>query len=659
MKIKIFLVLAMSFLLALSHNFALGKTVTHATQSAGLDDYRVEPIPKMMTPLTGETTEIFGPNTFWEISPAINLPFPFIYANKTYNQIKVSSNGFLTFDVSTNYHYLTNNLGASSPKNVLAPLWDYLNVSSSGKVHYQTSGETPNRMFVIEFKQIVWGPFSSPKVDFQIVLFEGSNDIEFHYGTMDNAGFGADGASIGINDAQGNFINALDGSRDVPQNEILEPPTTNFRFTTSPAPEKDVGISDIIVSPDWFVNRADTIQVIVENHGSKEQTGFSVAYQIGDETPIQENFTASLSPGSKATMTFNTLWTPKQSGLFSVNAWTELTSDANTLNDTLSVKDAVQVYEVELPAPTNVAGSLSDENQIVLSWTAGNFQNPLPGEWNGKTSEGQNVRMIINYNSTKVDSCEIYYTVYGDPFPFPLQNYSKVQIHNNSFSFYYSDQYGLMSTDVQGTFVPPDSCQGTWRAGVYVNNVYTVFSGTWQATANFLPPKLLGFQIYRDVNPNVQAISENLITEIDDPNVGKYIDSLITPDTRYYYIVASKYDYGSSLPSNEISMIVTAVNDLSFSQIHDYRLCEAFPNPFNPSATIRFEIPKAADVKISIFDVLGHKIKILASDKFQPGSHAIRWDGKDNRGVAAASGTYLVRMQTKEFSAAKKILLLK
>ena len=659
MRIKIFFILMGSLLFILSYNFNLGQNKSQLSQQQSLDEYRVEPLLQTMEALTGETTEIFGSNTFWELSSTIELPFDFTYLNQSYNQVKVSSNGFLTFDVSISSSYSTNNLGAVNPKNALAPLWDYLKVSSTGKVHYQIVGEAPNRNFIVEFYHVVWGPFSSPLVDFQIVLIENSNDIEFHYGTMAEAGFGSNGASIGIKNAEGDFINALDGSRDVSQNEIMEAPKTNFRFTYSPPPPKDIGVSDIQVASYGFVANSDTLQITVENYGSQEQSNFIVAYQIEGEEAVREYFSSSLSPGSKATMTFSTRWELQQSGLFFVQAWTELDEDANSLNDSLLVENAITVYELELPSPINVQGAIDEEDRVIISWNPGNFQRPLPGEWNGTTSEGQNVHMILNYNSSKVDSCEIYYTIYGDPFPFPLKTYSKRSITNNEFSFYYSDQYGRMSTDVHGTFIPANSCEGTWRGGVYVNNVYTIFSGTWVATAEFETPGLLGFQIYRDVNPGVQPIPVNMLAEINDTQVTNYIDSLATAGIQNYYIVVANYNRGNSPPSTEVSVIPTSLENDSALIPKTYCLYPAYPNPFNPTTTVKYEIPGQTrnnniNVALKVYDTLGREVATLVNERLQPGYYEVEFNAAD-----LASGVYYYRISAGTFIQTKKMIVLK
>lgn len=91
----------------------------------------------------------------------------------------------------------------------------------------------------------------------------------------------------------------------------------------------------------------------------------------------------------------------------------------------------------------------------------------------------------------------------------------------------------------------------------------------------------------------------------------------------------------------------------------DYFLYENYPNPFNPSTKISFEIPKNQYVELKIFDVLGREIKTLVREKQEAGFHQMAWDGTDESGNAVASGLYFYRIKAGEFSATKKLLLLK
>ena len=84
-----------------------------------------------------------------------------------------------------------------------------------------------------------------------------------------------------------------------------------------------------------------------------------------------------------------------------------------------------------------------------------------------------------------------------------------------------------------------------------------------------------------------------------------------------------------------------------------------FPNPFNPSTTIRYQLPSAAPVRLELYDVLGQKVRTLVEDQGVAGVHRVVWDGRDSAGRAVAGGVYFYRLQAGEFSQVRKLLLLK
>lgn len=80
----------------------------------------------------------------------------------------------------------------------------------------------------------------------------------------------------------------------------------------------------------------------------------------------------------------------------------------------------------------------------------------------------------------------------------------------------------------------------------------------------------------------------------------------------------------------------------------------ATPNPFNPYTTISFALPHPAHARLTVYDVLGREVRVLANDNFAPGEHRLRFDGSD-----LPSGIYFARLQSGEFVATQKLLLLK
>lgn len=83
-----------------------------------------------------------------------------------------------------------------------------------------------------------------------------------------------------------------------------------------------------------------------------------------------------------------------------------------------------------------------------------------------------------------------------------------------------------------------------------------------------------------------------------------------------------------------------------------------FPNPFNPTTVIKYDLPKASEVRLVVYDVLGRRVRTLVEAQMSPGFHTQLWDGKDARGMALASGLYFVRLQADGFKKTHKMTLL-
>ncbi len=84
-----------------------------------------------------------------------------------------------------------------------------------------------------------------------------------------------------------------------------------------------------------------------------------------------------------------------------------------------------------------------------------------------------------------------------------------------------------------------------------------------------------------------------------------------------------------------------------------------YPNPFNPTTRISFDLPMSSRVLLRIHDVRGMGIRTLVSGAMAAGFHAVTWDGKDDRGGSVPSGVYFYRIETEGFVDTRKMLLLK
>jgi hypothetical protein len=112
------------------------------------------------------------------------LPFPFTFYGTTYTEVQLSSNGNLQFghDNPTYLNECMTGGPVADMSDMIAPFWDDLDLTFYGYLEYETVGEAPNRLFVIEWDNVP--PFQAEPEDavtFEVQLFEGSNDIVFLY----------------------------------------------------------------------------------------------------------------------------------------------------------------------------------------------------------------------------------------------------------------------------------------------------------------------------------------------------------------------------------------------------------------------------------------------------------------------------------------------
>lgn len=92
----------------------------------------------------------------------------------------------------------------------------------------------------------------------------------------------------------------------------------------------------------------------------------------------------------------------------------------------------------------------------------------------------------------------------------------------------------------------------------------------------------------------------------------------------------------------------------------EFELAQNFPNPFNPSTSIRFGLPQEEKVTIRIYDILGREVRTLVDDQaYRAGYHIVTWNGRDKLGLPAASGLYIYRISAGTFSQTQKMLLVK
>ncbi|MCB1048942.1 MAG: T9SS type A sorting domain-containing protein, partial [Calditrichaeota bacterium] len=132
--------------------------------------------------------------------------------------------------------------------------------------------------------------------------------------------------------------------------------------------------------------------------------------------------------------------------------------------------------------------------------------------------------------------------------------------------------------------------------------------------------------------------------------------------------ITSRFNSGDRYFEREVLFRVslTGIDDGGEGLPTAFALEGNYPNPFNPSTTIRYALPEAARVTITLYNAAGQRVRTLVEGRQSAGFRQVVWDGRDERGESVSSGVYLYRMTARNgtetgpgFTATAKMVLLK
>lgn len=181
-----------------------------------------------------------------QISAALPIGFTFNFYGNDYSELYVSSNGFITFSAGSNLGCCAGGIlpgKQTNPSNLIAFAWDDLYPPGSGSFDVFTTGDAPNRVFVLNVTNVAVCCNSTPKITAQVLLYEGTNIIEIH--TANAASF--NGMTMGIEDDGGLFATVVPGRNSAIYSiandfvQFIPPASTTFC--------SDVEAQTILVNP--------------------------------------------------------------------------------------------------------------------------------------------------------------------------------------------------------------------------------------------------------------------------------------------------------------------------------------------------------------------------------------------------------------------------
>ena len=179
------------------------------------------------------------------------------------------------------------------------------------------------------------------------------------------------------------------------------------------------------------------------------------------------------------------------------------------------------------------------------------------------------------------------------------------------------------------------------------------------------------YTIYRSRNPHLtspvsieslkspealietEKVSTILVSSVPQ-GVNTFTDtSLPEGGIQYYYWVEAASSTGAS--EKVAAGILTAVSEKTY----EFRVQAPYPNPFNPSTIIQYEVAEQCHVRLVVYDILGREVAILEDGVKPAGIHHALWNGYDKNGMLAGTGLYLFRFNAGKFTANGKLTFMR
>lgn len=414
------------------------------------------------------------------------------------------------------------------------------------------------------------------------------------------------------------------------------------------------------------------VPVVFTNNGLlKVLTGFDIMGQLGYySAPTTAINDATVQLSGATTQSYVT----DKNGNYEFlalpsNDYTVTPEKSNDKKEAISPLDASLIlqYEVGLIKLTpyqKIAGDVSDSGEVTS----------FDASW------------ILRYSIGSVKSFPVGadWTFVLHDFPIDDNNW-QTSPRSRSYLALNSDHkaqnfLGILYGDVSGNWASAGSISNI-TINVQIGDVQQISEGTWQFSINMqffdqsysgsfkiiFNKSVLQYQSASLTNPTSNIIFE---TSSSEEGANFAFASGVSLDKNSLKVKLQLKGLTSTTPSpSDIGIenvilddnpgIISAIENKATSPVPiEWHLSQNHPNPFNSETSISYQVPKAAPVKIEIFNLLGQHLKTLVNENKSPGIFKLTWDGKDEQGRFVGSGIFICRMQAREFAAVKKIVLI-
>ena len=296
---------------------------------------------------------------------------------------------------------------------------------------------------------------------------------------------------------------------------------------------------------------------------------------------------------------------------------------------------------------SNELSAVEEYDPVTDSWTT-KTDMPTPRDNLTSSAVDGKIYAIDGDAVEEYDPATDIWTANLAPMPIPRGGLTSSAVGGKIYAIGGGDGLGVFSTVEE--FIPPSPPVpvelASFTATVEENDVRLDWI-TATETNNF------GFDIERTKYPDnewraIAFLRGNGTTT--NPVHYEYYDQNLQPEIYEYRLKQIDLD-----GSFEHSASVTAVIGIPKT----FSLQQNFPNPFNPSTTINYDLQENTRVVLKIYNLIGHEIRTLVHEQQSAGFKSVVWDGKDNHGQIVTTGIYVYQLQASDKRDKKKMLFLK
>jgi hypothetical protein len=170
-------------------------------------------------------------------------------------------------------------------------------------------------------------------------------------------------------------------------------------------------------------------------------------------------------------------------------------------------------------------------------------------------------------------------------------------------------------------------------------------------------PDLAWYRVYRDTASDFVPTQANTVDLV--PAGQNSLEDTPPSASSYYLVAAIDADGLSGGYSAPVSLEggIAAAGEGELPKT--LAITGVVPNPFNPRAEIRYDVPAPGRVDLAVFDLRGRLVRVLVAEPLPAGHHAAVWDGRDDGGRTVAAGVYFARIRAVQATATIKMVLAK